>query len=402
MAFQSIHYKAGTYVVIEGKRDSNKFYIILKGKVRTQKSNPIVGEEENKVLGPGDFFGVVSAMSNQKRIETVVAVTDSVFIEVPSDRFGLLIQKNAPVAMKIIRSFSMLLRSFDNTIARLSFRNAVEEDPSHLFDLGEFWYNEQRYNHAAYAYQRYLQWKPNGDKVSQSKMRLQAMNKPLKAPPVADSSINRQYKPGELIFCENEPGYELYILQSGRVKITKMVDGQEVMLAVLQPGDIFGEMAILDNKPRTATAIMAEESSMLAINKANFEGMVKAQPQLATKLITLLSERIWTAYRQLANLMISEPQGRLFDTLLTLAEKHHARIASRSSYNFDIGGKDLLTMVGFDPDKDENMLLDMLKSRWLKLDGGKLICLDLEELEKQVSFYRKKSAMERKREQASK
>ena len=401
MAFQSVHYKAGSYIVIEGKKDSNKFYIILKGKVRTQKSNPIVGEENNKLLGPGDFFGVVSAMSNQRRIETVVAVSDAVLIEVPSDRFGLLIQKNAPVAMKIIRSFSMQLRSFDNTIARLSFANPVEEDPTHLYDLGEFWYSQQRYNHAAYAFQRYLQWVPKGDKVSQCKMRLQAMNKPLKAPPVADSSINRHYKPGDLIFCENEPGYELYILQSGRVKITKMVDDQEVMLAVLQPGDIFGEMAILDNKPRTATAILAEDATMLAINKANFEGMVKAQPQLATKLITLLSERIWTAYRQLANLMINDPVGRLYDTLLTLAEKHHARIAARSSYNFDIGGKDLLKMVGLDQDKDENLLLEILKSRWMKLDGGKLICLDLEELEKQVSFFKKKAAMERKREKST-
>lgn len=401
MAFQSVQYKSGSYAVIEGKKESNKFYIILKGKLRTQKESPIVGEDNNKMLGPGDFFGVVSAMANQSRIETVIALQDSVLIAVPSDRFGLLIQKNAPVAMKIIRSFSMQLRSFDNTIARLSFANAVEEDPAHLFALGEYWFSQQRYLHAAYAYQRYLQWVPKGLKVNQGKMRLQSMNKPLKAPPVADSSINRSCKTDELIFCENEPGYELYIIQSGRIKITKMVDGQEVMLAVLQPGDIFGEMAILDNKPRTATAIVAEDSSLLAINKANFEGMVKAQPQLATKLITLLSERIWTAYRQLANLMINDPIGRLYDTLLTLAEKQHAKIAPRVSFNFDIGGKDLLKMVGFDPEKDENLLLDLLKLRWLKLDGGKLICMDMQELEKQVAFYRKKAAMERKREQTA-
>jgi CRP-like cAMP-binding protein len=202
-----------------------------------------------------------------------------------------------------------------------------------------------------------------------------------------------------MIFCENEPGYELYIIQGGRIKITKMLDGQEVMLAVLQPGDIFGEMAILDNKPRSATAMVAEPASLLAINKANFEGMVKAQPQLATKLITLLSERIWTAYRQLANLMISDATGRLYDTLLTLAEKNHVRIAARASYNFDIGGKDLLKMVGLDPLKDENLLMELLKNRWLKLDQGKLICLDLSELEKQVAFYKKKASMERKREQ---
>ncbi|MBX7058113.1 MAG: Crp/Fnr family transcriptional regulator [Leptospirales bacterium] len=401
MAFQMVQFKANSYAIIEGKKDANKFYIIIQGKLRTQKSAPVVGEESSIILGPGDFFGVESAMSNHSRIETVVAMSDCNLIEVGSDQFGLLIQKNAPVAMKIIRSFSQKLRSFDNTIARISFRNVVEEDPSHLFDLGEYWFKEQRFNHAAYAFQRYLQWCPKGEHISETKMRLQGMNKPLKAPPVAEASINRHVKSEDMIFCENEPGYELYIIQGGRIKITKMVDGQEVMLAVLQPGDIFGEMAILDNKPRSATASCAEDATLLAINKANFEGMVKAQPQLATKLITLLSERIWTAYRQLANLMINDPAGRLYDTLLTLAEKNHVRIAAKAAYNFDIGGKDLLKMVGLDPIKDERLLMELLKSRWLKLDAGKLICMDLGELEKQVAFYKKKAAMERKREQTA-
>lgn len=399
--FQMVNYRAGSYVIVEGKRDAVNFFIIRTGKLQTQKNTPFVGEDASQVLGPGDFFGVVSAMSGHSRIESVIALTDCSLIAVNNDQFGLLIQKNAPVAMKIIRQFSAKLRAIDTTITRLSFRNAVEEDPSHLFDLGEYWYNQKRYNHAAYAYQRYLQWLPTGPKGSQCKMRLQSMNKALKLPPTPESTINRSFKTDDMVFSENEPGRELYIIQTGRVKITKMVNGQEVMLAVLQPGDIFGEMALLDNKPRSASAICAEDSVMLAINKANFEGMVKAQPQLATKLITLLSERIWMAYRQLGNLMISDPGGRLFDTLLTLVEKHRVRIAPKASYTFDIGGKDLLKMVGFDPTKDERLIMEMLKNRWMKLDAGVLICLDLGELEKQVAFYRKKAAMERKREKSA-
>lgn len=395
-----VNYGPKAYITVEGKSEANRFFIIRQGKVVIQKETPVVGEENNQLLGPGDFFGVESAMSGHRRIETVISQTPVSCIACNSDQFGLLIQKNAPVAMKIIRSFSMKLRAFDTTITRLSFRNAVEEDPSHLFALGEYYFNEDRHNHAAYAYQRYLQWVPKGSHVSEAKMRLQTMNKPLKAPAVIEKTMHRERQEDEMVFCENEPGYELYIIQSGRVKITKMVDGQEVMLAVLQQGDIFGEMAILDNKPRSASAICAEKTSMLAINKANFEAMVKAQPQLATRLITLLSERIWTAYRQLANLMITDPVGRLFDMLLIQAEKNHAKIAPRTSYDFDIGGKDLLKMIGFDPIKDEHLLMNMLKAKYLKLDGGKIQCLDLEELEKAATFYRKRSAMDRKREKA--
>jgi len=396
-----LNYKASSYVIIEGKRDANTFYIIRQGKLKTQKSTQVVGEEASTVLGPGDFFGVESAMSNHSRIETVVALTDCSLIQVNHDEFGLLIQKNAPVAMKIIRSFSMKLRQFDNTITRLSFKNATEEDPRHLFDLGEYWFNQQRLNHAAYAYQKYLQWCPDGDKVSMAKVRLQTMNSPMKADAVNEATINRTYNVDSMIFCENEPGRELYILQSGKVRITKMVDGQEVLLAVLQTGDIFGEMALLDNKPRSASAIVAESASMLAINKANFAEMVKAQPQLATRLITLLSERLWMAYRQLANLMIPDPIGRMLDTLLTLAEKNHVKFGPKVIYNFEIAGKDLLKMVGFDPVKDERLLIELFKFRWLKQDGGKIICMDLQELEKQVAFIRKKIAMEKKREKAA-
>ncbi len=394
------NYKAGSYVVIEGKREAGVFFIIMKGKLKTTKETVVVGDEGSQVLGPGDFFGVESAMSGHSRIETVIALSDCSLIVVNHDQFGLLIQKNAPVALKIIRSFSVKLRSFDTTITRLSFRNAVEEDPTHLFTVAEYWFNQKRHNHAAYGYQKYLQHCPQGENVSMAKMRLQAMNKPLQAPSIPESAINRSMKEDEVVFAENEPGRELYIIQGGRVKITKMVNNQEVMLAVLQTGDIFGEMALLDNKPRSATALVAEDCTLLAINKSNFETMVKAQPQLATRLITLLSERIWMAYRQLANLMISDQTGRLYDTLLTLAEKNHVKIGAKATYNFDIGGKDLLKMVGFDPKKDEHLVMEVLKNRWMKLDEGRMICLDLLELEKQVAFFRKKATMERKREKA--
>ena len=401
MAFPSLTFKPGSYALIEGKRDSEKFYIILKGQLRTYKATPVVGEEDTQTLGPGDFFGVESAMARQSRIETVIAATECTLIEVSADSFGTLIQKSAPIAMKIIRSFSMKLREFDNIIARISFRNAVEEDPSHLYDLGELWLREKRTEHAAYAYQRYLQCVPKGEHTGEAKLRLQALQKPLQAPPLVSSALSRSYPADKLVFCENEPGYELYVIRSGGVKITKMVDGQEMMLAMLQPGDIFGEMALLDNKPRTATATTAGNVGLLAINKVNFEKMVKAQPQLATKLITLLSERIWTAYRQLANLMIGDMVGRLYDTLLTMVEKNHVPITSKSKYTFEFGGTDLLKMVGLDPRKDEHYLVSIFnKNRWLRLDESRIVCSNLSELEKQVTFYRKKSAMEKKRQAA--
>ncbi|MCZ8155269.1 MAG: Crp/Fnr family transcriptional regulator [Leptospira sp.] len=395
--FQMVTFPANSYIIVEGKKDANNFYIIREGKVRVTRETAVVGEDPNQVLGPGDFFGVVAAMSQHAQIESVTSLTNVSLISVSYDQFGTLIQKSTAVAMNIIRFFSMKLRQFDTTITRLSFRNAVEEDPNELFKIGEYYFQLQNNAHATFAYQSYLKHLPSGQFVPQAKLRLQTMNQPFQGPVIDYTKFNRTYKDNEMIFCEHEPGKELFILQGGKVKISKIVNQNEVMLAVLQTGDIFGEMAILDNKPRSASAIASGEVELLAINKANFEGMVKAQPQLATRLITLLSERIWTAYKQLANLLLKDSQARIVDTLLTLSEKNRVKIAPKQSYNFEIGTKDLLKMVGLTDPKDELIIADIMKqNKFIRLDLGKIVCSDMAELEKLVQFYHKKANMENK------
>jgi CRP-like cAMP-binding protein len=395
--FQMVNFPANSYIIVEGKKDANNFYIIREGKVRVTRETAVVGEDPNQVLGPGDFFGVVAAMSQHAQIESATSLTNVSLISVSYDQFGTLIQKSTAVAMNIIRFFSMKLRQFDTTITRLSFRNAVEEDPNELFKIGEYYNQLQNVPHATFAYQSYLKHLPSGQFVPQAKLRLQTMNQPFQGPVIDYTKFNRTYKDGEMIFCEHEPGKELFILQGGKVKISKIVNQNEVMLAVLNTGDIFGEMAILDNKPRSASAIASGEVELLAINKANFEGMVKAQPQLATRLITLLSERIWTAYKQLANVLLKDSQARIVDTLLTLSEKNRVKIAPKQTYNFEIGTKDLLKMVGLADPKDELLIADIMKqNKFIRLDLGKIVCSDMSELEKLVQFYHKKANMENK------
>lgn len=396
--FKVENYLANSFIIVEGKKNANNFYIILKGKVKVAKENPVVATEPYSILGPGDFFGVVSCMSAHNRIESAVALENVSLISVEREKFGLLIQKNPTVAMKIIRFFSRKLRDFDQAITNLTFKNVAEEDPSHLYNIGEYYIKKKIINHATYAYQRYLQYRPDGENRDKAIQRLQTLKAPLKAPAQGQMvGMNRRYKDNTMIFCEYEPGEELFIIQSGKVKITKIVN-EEVLLAVLKAGDIFGEMAILDNKPRSASAITFGDVEVLAINKSNFEGMVQAQPQLATRLIQILSERIWTAYRQLENLMIRDTLGRIYDTLLIQIEKHKVKIDAKQMHNFEFGTKELINMVGLPPEKGDMFIVQLLEDKHITLEQGKIICMDLLELEKTVQFYKKKSTMERKRE----
>lgn len=396
--FKVENYMANSFVMVEGKKDASNFYIILNGKVKVTRENPVGIEDGQSILGPGDFFGVVSCMSGHSRTETAIALTNSSFISVDKDQFGFLIQKNPVVAMKIIRFFSKQLREFDQAITRLTLKNMVEEDPAHLFQIGEYYLKSKNYKHAAYALQRYLQYCPGGEKRDTAISRLQTIKAPLKVPEnPAMKSMNRTYPDNSMIFCENEPGEELYIIQSGKVKITKIVN-DEVLLAVLNAGDIFGEMALLENRPRSASAITFGEAALLAVNKSNFEKMVAAQPQLATRLIQLLSERIWTAYRQLENLSIRDSLGRIYDTLLIQIEKQKIRIEPKKYHNFEFGSKELFNMVGIPAERGELLMVELLEDKNFKLEQGKIICTDLEDLEKTVLFYKKQSALERKRE----
>lgn len=395
--FKMANFGPQAFVTVEGK-PADSFYILRRGNVRLSVEMPIPGEEPSQILGPGDFFGVVACMSGHPHFETVETLSEVPLIQVGRDQFGTLIQKNAPIAMKIIRYFSLHLRTIDKAITKLSFHNVVEEDPQLMFDVGDYYYQKQEYKHAAYAYQKFIEYFPNSPKTAQAKKNLVDMNAPIAAPPVQRNNLAAAFKDGNMIFIEHEPGDELYIIQQGRVKITKVVDQSEVLLAVLQPGDIFGEMALLENKPRSASTMAHGNVTTLAINKANFETMVRAQPQLAVKLITLLSERIWTAYRQLANQLINDPVGRIYDMLLTLVQKQKVPIQAKTGYSFEITSSELLTMLGFENNEGETHLMRVLEDKNFRLNGGKIICSDLAELENQVLFIRKKAAMERKRE----
>ena len=156
--FKVENYIDKSFITVEGKKDSGNFYIIRGGKVKVMRENPVMGVEPYSILGPGDFFGVISCMSGHARIETAVSLTSVSLISVEREQFGILIQKNPAIAMKIIRFFSKKLRDFDQAITHLTFKSTAEEDPEHLYNIGEYYLKKRVLNHAAYAYQRYIQY----------------------------------------------------------------------------------------------------------------------------------------------------------------------------------------------------------------------------------------------------
>ncbi|HTZ53320.1 MAG TPA: cyclic nucleotide-binding domain-containing protein [Spirochaetia bacterium] len=398
-----VNFNRNSYIIVEGKQKAEYFYILRSGKVRMSKEVEVVEEEGGNTLAPGDFFGVISTMSGHSHIETALALTDVSLISVAKEQYGLLIERNAPVAMKIIQSFSRKMRYLDEALTRLTFKNTASAETSHLFKVAEFYARQSQYNQAYYAYYRFLQHSagdPNVDKAKERMAKIHPYAKAVYLEKTTDD-FQRNYPKNTMIFSESEPGTELYIIQKGVVKITKIVDDNEVLLAMLKTGDIFGEMALLENKPRSASAIANEDCSLMAVNKTNFERMVQSQPQLITRLTTLLAERLWFIYKQLANTLIQDPLGKLYDALLMQLEKNRIPVVAGGKHTFQLGPKELLNTVGLSADKGNPYIRKLFENKKMQLVDNKIATIDVEEIQKQSDYYRKMEKIERARRKAA-
>lgn len=104
--------------------------------------------------------------------------------------------------------------------------------------------------------------------------------------------LGRTYSKGEIIFNEGDQGDALYVIQFGKVKIVKRTPTTEITLALLGPGEIFGEMALFDHQDRSASAIAVDDARILTVDRRKFFATMSRDPTLAFKILSSMSQRI--------------------------------------------------------------------------------------------------------------
>lgn len=130
----------------------------------------------------------------------------------------------------------------------------------------------------------------------------------------------RSYPKGSVILFQADPGDSLFVLRSGRVKVVLIgEDGREVILGVLEPGAHFGELALIDDQPRSAHVIAMEDSQLLVLRREDFRRRVEANPSLAWALLTELSRRLRRADEKIGGLVLLDVPGRIARLLLDLS-----------------------------------------------------------------------------------
>lgn len=123
------------------------------------------------------------------------------------------------------------------------------------------------------------------------------------------SRFGQQVPAGTVIFKEGEEGDQMFIVQDGRVKVSRAIGGKEQMLAVLGKGDFFGEMALVTRERRTATVTTLEPVRLLAFNQEGFLNMINKNPKIALNIIDKLCRRLAYANQHLRHLARKDARG---------------------------------------------------------------------------------------------
>ena len=163
---------------------------------------------------------------------------------------------------------------------------------------------------------------------------------------VAAATQVRRFRKGAVIFHRGDPGTTLFIVAAGRIKITAPTeDGDEAMLAVMRPGDLIGELSVLDGAPRSATAIALEPVTLWAIGREALLALLNAMP-LAGALLTALAGRLRRTNLLVEELSCLGLDPRMARVLLRLAEEHGVETPEGIAIDLPITQTDLAAMVG--------------------------------------------------------
>ena len=197
-----------------------------------------------------------------------------------------------------------------------------------------------------------------------------------------------EYSTNEIIFCEYEPGYEFYFIQSGKVKIVKLINDREKTMDIMTDGDIFGEMSILESEPRSATAIAMTHVKLLKFHRDSFDAILQGNPQLAYKLLLIFSKRIYEQKRRLMTLLLDEPQLKVMDVMIMLAEQD-PHLDLQSEITLPITPQDLAGWAGMSEPIVQKELARLKQLDKIELYEDRILVRNIRDFQRLVASKRK-------------
>ena len=194
---------------------------------------------------------------------------------------------------------------------------------------------------------------------------------------IADKMVAKHFENGNYIFLEDSEGEQCFFVLKGSVKVTRLSkDGREVILAMLNEGDFFGEMSLLDGESRSANVIALEKTKVLTLDRNDFIAVVNDYPQIAVQLLKELARRLRKSDRQIASLSLSDAEKRIALCIIRFADEQGVIQNGKVSIPKTPIQQDIANMAGTSRETVSRALGLLEKEDLIERDGRELIILD--------------------------
>lgn len=190
----------------------------------------------------------------------------------------------------------------------------------------------------------------------------------------------KSYPKGSVILFEDDPGDSLFVVRSGRVKVVLVAeDGREVILGLLGEGEHFGELALIDDQPRSAHVIAMEESSLLVLRREDFRRRVEQSPSVAWSLLTELSRRLRRADGKIGSLVLLDVPGRIARMLLDAAEEGGSELIDKP-----LTHQTIAHLIGASRETVSRAMRDFQDNGWVSTERRRIRLTNKPALEKRA------------------
>ena len=196
----------------------------------------------------------------------------------------------------------------------------------------------------------------------------------------AELTRERTYPKGSVILFQGDPGDSLYVLRQGRAKVVLIgEDGREVILGVLEPGAHFGELALIDDQPRSAHVIAMEDSQLLILRREDFRRRVEANPSVAWALLTELSRRLRRADQKIGGLVLLDVPGRISRLLLDLSAE-----SSNGTIEKPLTHQTIAQMIGASRETVSRAMKEFQQEGLIRVERRRIAVANRDALEKRA------------------
>jgi CRP-like cAMP-binding protein len=201
---------------------------------------------------------------------------------------------------------------------------------------------------------------------------------------ISEKMIARHYESGKFIFFEDSEGEQCFFVVQGSVKVTRLSkDGREVILAMLNEGEFFGEMALLDGESRSANVIALEETEVLTLNREDFLVVLQDYPQIAIQLLKEMAHRLRKSDRQIASLSLSDAEKRIALCIIRFADEQGVIRRGQVSIPRVPIQQDIANMAGTSRETVSRAINVLEKEHYIKRQGRELLILDYKQFIKE-------------------